>query len=325
MQLPRRQFLRLTGVSSVAAVLPRVAFAQAYPSRPVRLVVGFAASGSGDIVARVVGRWLSERVGQPVIIENRPGAGGNVGTEVVVRASPDGYTLCLVGANNAINATLYNGLNYNFIRDVAPISGFMRTPNVLVVNPSVPAKTIPEFIAYAKTDPGEIRFGSGGVGTSTHLTGELFRMMTGVHMTHVPYRSSGPAVADLLGGQVQVMFDSVVSSIEHIKAGRLRALAVTTAMRSEALPDVPTMSDFVPGFEASAWFGVGAPKETRAEVINKINDEINAGFADPKLKARLADLGGTPLLGSPADFGKLIVDETAKWAKVVKFAGIKVE
>jgi tripartite-type tricarboxylate transporter receptor subunit TctC len=311
-----------------AAALPavsRVARAQAYPTRPVRIVVGLAPGGTNDIVARLMGQWLSERLGQPFVIDNRPGAASNIATEAVARAAADGYTLLLSSVNNAISATLYERLNFNFIRDITAVAGILRTPNVMVVNPSVPAKSVPEFIAYAKANPGKLNMASPGNGTSLHVVGELFKMMTGVNMVHVPYRGGGPALTDLLGGQVQVYFTGTVSSIEYIKTGRLRALAVTTATRSEALPDVPTVSEFVPGYEASGWFGVGAPKSTPTEIIDKLNNEVNAALADPKMKARLADVGGTALSGSPADFGKLIADETEKWAKVIKFAGIKAD
>ena len=268
---------------------------------------------------------MSERLGQPFVIENRPGASGNIGTEAVVRTAPDGYTLLLAASNNAINASLYDKLNFNFLRDIAPIAGLIRGPFVMVVNPSFPAKTVPEFIAYAKANPGTINFASGGTGFATHMAGELFKAMTGVNMVHVPYRGQAPAMTDLLGGQVQAMFDPVVSSISHVRAGRLRPLAVTTSTRSEALPDIPTVGDFVPGYEASIWFGVGAPRNTPAEVVDKLNKEINAGLADPRIKAQLADLGGMTFAGSPGDFGKFIADETEKWAKVIKFAGIKAE
>jgi tripartite-type tricarboxylate transporter receptor subunit TctC len=311
-----------------AAALPavsRVARAQAYPTRPVRIVVGLAPGGTNDIVARLMGQWLSERLGQPFVIDNRPGAASNIATEAVARAAADGYTLLLSSVNNAISATLYERLNFNFIRDITAVAGILRTPNVMVVNPSVPAKSVPEFIAYAKANPGKLNMASPGNGTSLHVVGELFKMMTGVNMVHVPYRGGGPALTDLLGGQVQVYFTGTVSSIEYIKTGRLRALAVTTATRSEALPDVPTVSEFVPGYEASGWFGVGAPKSTPTEIIDKLNNEVNAALADPKMKARLADVGGSALSGSPADFGKLIADETEKWAKVIKFAGIKAD
>jgi tripartite-type tricarboxylate transporter receptor subunit TctC len=323
MKLPRRQFLYLAaGAAALAAVL-RISRAQTYPSRPVRVIVGFPPAGGADIVARLMAQWLSERLGQQFIVENRPGAGSNIGTEAVVRAPPDGYTLLLVTSPNAINATLYDKLSFNFIRDIAPVAGLTRDPNVMEVNPSVPVKTVPEFIAYAKANPGKINMASAGNGTGGHVAGELFKMMTGVNMVHVPYRGAGPALTDLIGGQVQVMFDVTTSSIEHIRAGKLRALAVTGSTRSEALPDIPTVGDFVPGYEASNIRGVGAPKNTPVEIIDKLNKEINAGLADPKIKARLADLGATVLTGSPADLGRLLAEEVEKWAKVVKFSGAR--
>jgi len=303
----------------------RIARAQAYPTRPVRIVVPFTPGGASDITARLMGQWLPERLGQQFVIDNRPGGGTNIGTEAVVRALADGYTLLMVGGYNAINATLYDKLNHNFIRDIAPVAGIIVVPNVMVVNPSVPAATVPEFIAYAKSKPGKTTMASAGTGTPSHVTGELFKMMAGVNLVHVPYRGGGPALTDLLSGQVQVMFATMPSSIEYIRAGKLRALAVATATRSEALPDVPTVGEFVPGYEASSWSGVGAPKATPAEIVDKLNKEVNAALDDPKMKARLADLGGVALQGSPADFGKLIADETEKWAKVIKFAGIKSE
>jgi tripartite-type tricarboxylate transporter receptor subunit TctC len=325
MKLPRRKFLHLvTGAAALPAV-SRVARAQAYPSRPVRWIVGFAPGGSGDILARLMGQWLSERLGQPFVVENRPGANGNIGTEAVVRASPDGYTLLMVGGWSAINATLYDKLSFNFSRDIAPVAGIVRALNVMVINPSFPAKAVPEFIAYVKANPGKISMASVGIGSGPHLYGELFKIMAGVDMVHVPYRSGGPALTDLLGGQVQVYFASTVASIEYIRAGRLRALAVTTAMRSDALPGIPTMGEFVPGYEASTWYGVGAPKATPAEIVDKLNKEINAGLADPKMQARLADFGGTPLVVSPADFGRLIAEETEKWGKVIRALNIKAE
>jgi tripartite-type tricarboxylate transporter receptor subunit TctC len=303
----------------------RIARAQAYPTRPVRLVVGFAAGGTQDVIARLLGSWLSERLGQQIVIENRAGAASNIAAEAVIKSAPDGYTLFMVGPNNAINASLYDKLNFDFVRDFAPVAGILRVPNVMEVHPSVSAKTVPEFIAYAKANPGKINMVSGGNGTSVHVSGELFKMMTGISMVHVPYRGAGPALIDLLAGQGQVMFDNLPSSIEHIRAGKLRALAVTTAARSEALPDVSTVGEFVPGYEATAWFGVFAPKGTPAEIIDRLNKEINAGLADAKMKARLAGLGGTVLAGTPADFGRLIADETEKWGKVVKFVGIKAD
>jgi tripartite-type tricarboxylate transporter receptor subunit TctC len=323
MKLPRRSFLHLVAGAAALPALSRFAWAQTYPSRPVRVTVPAPAGGGYDIVARLMGQWLSERLGQQFVIDNRPGGGTNIGTETVVRAAADGYTLLLVASANAINATLYEKLNFNFIRDIAAVAGIISLPEVMVVHPSVPTKTVPEFIAYAKANPGKISVASGGIGTPGHLSGELFKTMTGVNMLHVPYRGLAPALTDLLGGQVQVGFGSVPSSIEHIRTGRLRALAVTTAMRAEALPDVPTFAEFVPGYEASFWYGVGAPKATPAEIVEKLNKEINAGLADPKIKARLADLGGTVLPGSPADFGKLIADETEKWGKVIRTANIK--
>jgi len=291
----------------------------------VRVIVGFAAGGPNDILARLIGQWLSERLGQPFVIENRLGAGSNIATEAVVRAPPDGYTLLLVGSPNAINATLYDKLNFNFVRDIAPVASFIRGALVMVVHPSVPAQTVPEFVAYAKANPGKLSYGSGGVGGITHITPELFKMMTGVNMVHVPYRGVAPALTDPLGGQVQVLFTNPAQTIEYIRAGKLRALAITTATRSEALPDIPTVDEFVPGYEASSIFGFGAPKNTPAEIIDKLNKEINAGLADPKIKARLADLDGTVLVGSPADFGKLIAEETEKWGKVIRAANIKPE
>jgi tripartite-type tricarboxylate transporter receptor subunit TctC len=325
MKLPRRNFLHLAAGAAVLPAMPRVAYAQAYPTRPVKLVVGFAPGGGNDIVARLIAQWLSERLGQPFVVENRPGAGTNIATEAVVRAQPDGYTLLFVAPSSAINATLYEKLSFNFIRDIAPVAGLIRLPNVMEVNLSVPVKTVPEFIAYAKADRSKINMASPGVGTSVHLSGELFKMMAGVDMLHVPYRGTAPALTDLLGGQVQVMFGTMTGSIEYIRTGTLRALAVTTATRAEALPDVPTVAEFVPGYEASTWYGIGAPKNTPTETIDKLNKEINAGLADSKMKAQLADLGGTALAGSPADFGKLIADETEKWGKVVKFVGIKAD
>jgi tripartite-type tricarboxylate transporter receptor subunit TctC len=322
-KLPRRNFLHLAVGTAALPAVSRIARAQAYPSRPVRIIVGFAPSSGTDITARLIGQWLSERLGRQFVIENRPGAGGNIATEAVVRAPADGYTLLMVGGYNAINATLYDKLKFNFIRDIAPVAGIIRVSNVMAVNPSVPAKTVPEFIAYAKANPGKLTMGSPVYGSSPHVSGELFKMMTGVDMLSVPYRSG--VLTDLLGGQVQVYFPTIVASIEYIKTGRLRALAVTNATRLDALPDIPTVGEFVPGYEASTWYGVGAPKATPAEIIEKLNKEINAGLADPKTKAQLADLEGTPLVGSPADFGKFIADETEKWGKVVKFVGIKAD
>jgi tripartite-type tricarboxylate transporter receptor subunit TctC len=325
MALPRRQFLHLAAGAAALPAVTRIARAQTYPMRPVRIVVGFPAGQTADIIARLMGQWLSERLGQPVLIDNRPGASSNIATDVVVRAPPDGYTLLSVNSSNLINATLYEKLPYNFLRDIDPVASFNRVPLVMEVNPSFPARTVPEFIAYAKANPGRINMASGGNGNSTHVTGELFKMMTGVNLLHVPYRGSPPALTDLIGGQVQVMFDVMSSSVEYIRSGRLRALAVTTAMRSDALPDIPTIGEFVPGYEANALSGVGAPKGTPIEIIDKLNGEINAGLADPKMKARFAELGMMPLSRSPADFGKLVVDETEKWGKVVNFAGLKAD
>jgi tripartite-type tricarboxylate transporter receptor subunit TctC len=326
MKLPhRRQILHLAAGAAALPALSRIARAQAYPTRPVHIIVGFAPGGATDIMARLIGQWLSERLGQPFVIENRPGANGNIGTEAVVRGAPDGYTLLLISPPHAINATLYDKLSFNFIRGIAPVAGIHREPDVMKVNPSVPVKTVPEFIAYAKANPGKINFASGGNGSPSHVSGELFKMMTGVNLVHVPYRGAGPALVDLLGGQVQVNFSTMSSSIEYVRAGKLRALAVTTPTRSPVLPDVPTVAEFVPGYESSYWTGVGAPKNTPAELVDKLNKEINAALADPKMKARLLDLGGTPMPMTPADFGNLIAEETEKWAKVVKFAGIKPE
>jgi tripartite-type tricarboxylate transporter receptor subunit TctC len=325
MKLPRRRFLHLAAGAAALPVLSRVAWAQTYPSKPVRLIVGFTPAGSFDITARLIGQWLSERLGQQFVIENRPGAAGNIATEAVVKAPADGYTVLLCGIPHAISATLYDKLNYDFARDIAPVAAVSRAPNVMVVHPSVPANTVPEFIAYAKANPGKVNMASSGVGTSLHLSGELFKVMTGVNMQHVPYRGSAPMLTDLLAGQVQVSFDNLQSSVPHIKAGKLRALAVTTATRSEALPDLPTVADFVPGYEASTWNGLCAPKNTPAEIVDRLNREINAGLADPKLKARLADAGASALSGSPADYGKLFADETEKWGKVIRAANIKPE
>jgi tripartite-type tricarboxylate transporter receptor subunit TctC len=321
----RRNVLHLAAGAVALSAGSRIATAQTYPSRPVRIIVPTGPAGAGDILARLMGQWLSERLGQQFTIDNRPGAGSNIATEAVVRAPADGYTLLLAGTPNAVNVTLYDKLNFNFIRDIAPVAGIISLPFVMVVNPTVPAKTVPEFIGYAKANAGKINYASVGIGSAGHVSSELFKMMTGTKMTHVPYRGAGPAFTDLLGGQVQVMFATTVSSIENIKTGRLRALAVTTATRSDALPDVPTVGEFVPGYETSGWYGIGAPKNTPSQIIDQLNEAINAGLADPKIKARLADLGGTPLLGSPADLGKLIADETEKWGKVVKFAGVKAD
>jgi len=325
MKLPRRNFLHLAAGAAALPAVSRFARAQAYPTRPVRIIVGFAAGGPADIVARLIGQWLSERLGQQFVVENRTGAATNIATEAVVRAPADGYTLLFVTAAATINTTLYEKLSFNLSRDIVPVAGLIRAPSVLEVNLSVPAKTVPEFIAYAKANPGKLTMASGGIGAPSHVFGELFKFMTGVNLVHVPYRGAAPAVTDLVAGQVQVYFDPIPNSIGYIRAGKVRPLAITSATRSEALPDVPTVSEFVPGYEASFWFGVGAPKATPAEIVDKLNKEINAALADPKMKARLADLGGTVLAGSPADFGKFIADETEKWAKVIKFAGIKAE
>jgi tripartite-type tricarboxylate transporter receptor subunit TctC len=323
MKLPRRRFLHLAAGAAALPAASLIARAQAYPSRPARIVVPFAAGGSTDISARLIGQWLSERLGQQFVIENRPGAGSNIGTEVVVNAPPDGYTLLLVGASSAINATLYEKLNFNFLRDVTPVSGINSVPFIMAVHPSFPAKTVSEFIAYARANPGKVNMASGGNGTAGHLSGELLKLLTGLNMAHVPYRGEAPALTDMLAGHVQAMFGTMPASIEYVRAGKLRPLAVTSARRSELLPDLPTVGDFVPGYETSAWQGVGAPKSTPVEIIDRLNKEINAGLADPKIKARVADMGGTVLAGSPADFGKLIADETEKWGKVVKFSGAK--
>jgi tripartite-type tricarboxylate transporter receptor subunit TctC len=323
MKLPRRKFLQLAASAAALPAVSRIARAQAYPARPVRMMVGFAAGQAIDIVTRIIGQQLSERLGQQFITENRPGAGGNIATEVVVRAPADGYTLLAIGSNNMINGTLYQKLNYDFIHDIAPVASVYRVPQVMEVNPTFPAKTVPEFIAYAKAHPGEISFASAGNGSVAHVTGELFKMMTGVNMLHVPYRGAPPALTDLLGGQVHVMFDNMPSSIEHIRAGRLRPLAVTATARLPALPDVPPLGDFVPGFETSAWAGIGAPKNTPAEIIDALNREINAALADPKMQARFADLGGQVLALSPSEYARRITEETDKWAKVIKFAGAK--
>ena len=326
MKLPhRRRFLHLAAGAAALPFVSRIARAQAYPSRPVRIVVGFPAGGGGDVVARLIGQWLSERLGQPFIIENRAGAGSNLGTEAVVRAPPDGYTLLQATASNAWNATMYDKLNFNFLRDIAPVAGVTRTPFVMEVSPSVPAKTVPEFIAYAKANPGKLTMASGGNGSPQHVSGELFKMMTGVNMVHVPYRGAAPAITDLLAGQVQVMFDPIVSSIEHIKAGKLRALAVTSTTRSELLPDIPVVGEFVPGYEAVGWQGIGAPRNTPTDIIEKLNREVSAALVDSKFRARLASLGATPFANSPADFGKFIVEYTEKWAKVIRTANIKAE
>lgn len=323
MKFPRRQFLHLArGVIALPA-LSLVARAQSYPTRPVHIIAGFAAGGGVDITARLIGQWLSERLGQNFIVENRPGAGGNLGTELAVNAPPDGYTLLLATVPNAVNATLYDNLKFNFIRDIAPVGGIIRVPMVMLVNPSVPARTVPEFIAYAKANPEKINMASAGNGSAPHMAGELFNFMAGVKMVHVPYRGQGPALTDLLGGQVQVLFATTPGTADFIESGKLRALAVTTASPVEVLPGVPAVGDFVKGYEASQWYGIGAPKNTPPEIVGTLNKEINAALADPTMKSRLAKIGGVPLPGSPSDFGKLIIEETEKWAKVVKFAGMK--
>jgi len=325
MKLPRRQFLRLAAGAAAIPAYSHTAWAQTYPARPVRLVVGYAAGGGTDITARLISQWLSERFNQHFVVENRGGAGTNIGTEAVVRAPPDGYTLLLATGANAVNATLYEKLNFNFMRDIAPVAAVIRVPHVIVVNPTLPAKTLTEFIAYAKANPGKVNMGSAGTGGPDHMAGELFKMIAGVEMTHVPYRGLSPALSDLMGGQVQVIFSSLPAAIEHVRADKLRALAVTTATRSQALPEIPTVDALFPGYEASQWYGIGVPKNTPFEIVERLNKELNAGLTDAKLSARLADLGGTVLPGSPANFGKLIADDTAKWGKVIRAAGIKAE
>jgi tripartite-type tricarboxylate transporter receptor subunit TctC len=325
MKSPRRTFLHLVAGAAALPVIPRIARAQSYPTRPVRIIVGFAAAGPTDISARLVGQWLSKRFGSPFVIENRPGASGNLGIETVAMAVPDGYTLLACSTTDTVNATLYSNLNFDFIRDIAPVAGLVRSPLVMEVHPSVPAKTVAEFIAYAKANPGKVNMGSGGNGSTPHVAGELFKLMAGVSMVHVPYRGTGAMFTDFLGGQVQVAFDNLPSSIGYIRAGQLRALAVTTATRLDVLPDVPTVAESVPGYEAIGWTGIGAPRNTPPDVIETLNREINAAFADPRFKARLAELGGIPLTGLAAEIGRFIADETVKWAKVVKSAGIKPE
>jgi tripartite-type tricarboxylate transporter receptor subunit TctC len=325
MKLPRRRFLHLAAGAAALPISSRIARAQAYPSRPVRIIVAYAAGGPNDLFARLIGQWLSERLGQQFVVEHRAGAGGTIGTEAAVKAPPDGYTLLLASTGNTIGASLYDKLNYNFIRDIASVAKIADASGVMEVHPSVPAMSVPEFIAYAKANPAKISMASAGNGTYQHVSGELFKMMAGVNMTHVPYRGAGPALIDLVGGQVQIMFDTLPSSIEHIRSGKLRPLAVTAAARSEALPNLPTVGDFLAGYEATTWWGITAPKSTSPEIVAKLNREINAGLADPKMKARFSELGGVPVPTTPADFGKFIADETEKWAKVVKFAGIKAE
>ena len=323
MKLPRRQFLHLAAGGAALPAVSRITWAQAYPTRPVHLIVGYAAAGPSDINARLIGQWLSERLGQQFVVENRPGAGSTFATETVVRAPADGYTLLLVTLSNAISATLYDDLKFNFIRDIAPVAGIMRAPSVMVVNPSVPATTVSEFIAYAKANPGKINMATAGNGSPPQAYGEMFKMMAGVDLASVAYRGGGPALVDLLGGQVQVMFESIASSIAYIRAGKLRALAVTTATRSAALPDVPTVAEFVPGYEASGWFGLGAPKNTPTQIIDRLNKEVNAALVDPKMTARIADLGGVPMSMTPTEFSRLIAEETEKWGKVIRVANIK--
>jgi tripartite-type tricarboxylate transporter receptor subunit TctC len=325
LETSRRQFLHLAAGGAALPAFSRIARAQTYPSRPVRIIVGFPPGGAADITARMMGQWLSGRLGQPFIIENRPGAGTNIGTEAVAKAPADGYTLLLVSVANTVNATLYEWLNFDFIRDIAPVAGLIREPLVMEVNPSVPAKTIPEFIAYAKANPGRINMASAGNGTPGHMAGELFRLSTGLDLVNVPYRGGVPALTDLLAGQVQVIFDNLPTSLEYIRAGKVRPLAVTTATRSDSLPDLPTVSEFVPGYEVSSWFGIGLPRNTSTDIVDMLNTEINAGLAGPEMKARFADLGCIAIAGSPVDLGKLIAEETEKWAKVIKFANIKAE
>jgi tripartite-type tricarboxylate transporter receptor subunit TctC len=325
MKLPRRRFLGLAASAVTLPAVSRFAWAQGYPERPVHILVGYAPGGGNDIAARLIGQWLSERLGQPFVIENRPGAGTNIATEAVVRAPADGHTLLLTSLANAVNATLYDKLSYNFMRDVAPVAALLRVPNLVAVHPSVPAQTLFEFMAYAKANPGKVNMGSGPIGGPVHMTGALFNMMAGLKMQPVPYRGEALALADLIAGQVQVVFASIPASIQHVRAGKVRALAVTTATRAEALPELPIVADFVPGYEASTWYGIAAPKNTPAEIIERLNREINAGLADPTLRARLAELGGVAIGGSPADLGKLIAEETEKWGKVIRAANIKPE
>jgi tripartite-type tricarboxylate transporter receptor subunit TctC len=321
----RRRFLHLAVGAAALLAMPRVARAQAYPTRPVRIIVGFPAGGATDLAARLMGQWLSDRLGQPFIIENRPGGGTNIAAEALVRAQPDGYTLLVVGPSYAINATLYDKLNFNFLRDTTPVAGVIRSANVMVANLSVPARTVPEFIAYAKANPGKVNMASAGIGSIGHMSGELFKLMAGVDMLHVPYRGDTPALQDLIGGRVQVYFSTVPGAIEHIKAGTLRTLAVTTASRTEVLPDVPTIGDFVPGYEATLWYGISAPRNTPANIVDGLNREINAALADAKMRSRLADLGASPMSFATAAFGKLVADETEKWGKVIRAANIKPE
>jgi tripartite-type tricarboxylate transporter receptor subunit TctC len=325
MKLSRRRLLHLAAATAALPAAARLASAQTYPARPVHIIAGFAAGGGVDITARLIGQWLSQRLGQNFITDNRPGAGGNIGTEAVVNAAPDGYTLLLATVPNAVNATLYEKLNFNFVRDIAPVAGIIRVPQVILVNPSVPAKTVAEFISYAKANPGKVNMASAGNGSAPHMAGELFNVMAGINLVHVPYRGQGPALTDLLGGQVQVLFATTPGTTDYVRTGKLRALAVTTATRAQVLPDVPTVADSLPGYEASQWYGIGAPRQTPAEIVNKLNAEINAALADPAMQKRFADIGGEALAGSPADFGQLIAAETEKWGKVVRAANIKPE
>ena len=325
MKLLRRQFLQLAGAAAAAPAFPQFAAALDYPTRPVRIIAGFAAGGGVDVTARLIGQWLTDRLGQSFVIENRPGAGGNIGTEAVVNAAPDGYTLLLATVPNAVNASLYEKLNFNFIRDIVPVAGVIRVPMVILLNPSVPAATVAEFISYAKANPDKVNMASAGNGSAPHMAGELFKMMAGVNLVHVPYRGQGPALTDLLGGQVQVLFAATPGTTEYITTGKLRALAVTSASRAEMLPELRTVAEFVPGYEASQWYGIGVPRNTPVEIVDKLNKEINAAIADPAMKARFAAIGGEPLPGSPAEFGKLISEETEKWGRVVRAAGIKPE
>jgi tripartite-type tricarboxylate transporter receptor subunit TctC len=325
MKLSRRRVLRLAGAAVALPAVSRIANAQAYPSRPIRIIIGYTPAGSADITARLMGQWLSERLGQTVVIENRPGAATNLATEAVIRAPADGYTLLLVAPANAINATLFDKLNHNFLRDIAPVAGINRFANVMEVNPAVPAKTVPEFIAYAKANPGKLSMASSGAGSTIHMSGELFKMMTGIQMTHVPYRGSAPALTDMISGQVQVMFDNIPTSIQHIRAGKLRPLAVTDTTRSDLLPEIPIVADYLPGYEASAWYGLGAPRGTPPDIIEKLNKTVNAILADPAVKVKFAEMGATLIMNSPAQFGQYVEAETEKWGKVVKFAGVKPE
>src|SRR3954465_1680921 len=325
MNFPRRQLLKLAVGATALPAFTQLLKAENYPTRPIRLVIGYTPGGSADLTARLMGQWLSDRLGQTFVVENRPGGGTNIATEAVVRAPPDGYSVLLAAPANAINASLYDKLNFNFLRDTEPVAGIIRFPHVVVVNPSVPVKTIPELIAYAKANPGKLNMASSGNGSTIHMSGELFKMLTGTDMVHVPYRGGAPALTDLIAGQVHVMFDNIPTCAEHVKSGKLRGLAVTSTTRSQVLPDLPTVADFLPGYEASAWYGIAAPRNTPADVVGKLNKEVNAVLADPAAKTRFTELGAILLPGSPADFGKLLADETEKWGKVVKFSGAKVD